>query len=402
MSQRSTSVDLAVLTPRPQQAETGALAKPCSGASLSVRSVSHSFGDVQVLDQVDFEVDAGEVHCLLGPSGSGKSTLLRLIAGLETLRVGEIEISGRQMADAGHGLPPEQRPIGFVFQDYALFPHLDVASNVGFGISDRAGRRRQAMRLLDDVGMAAFAGAMPHTLSGGQQQRVALARALARRPHVMLLDEPFSGLDAKLRDEVRRSTLDVLRRRDVATVVVTHDPREALLVADRISVLRAGRVVQTGTPEQVYSQSVDPEVAEVFGPVNRFVGLVQDGGLVTPWGVVKTQGLRDGRQVEAMIRAESIVLRRPSTVNGQAGLRHDARDVPADASSGSPNDAAPSAGIVVALQRTGGSVDLVVQTAGGANVHANDFARRGWAVGDRVAVSADPDDVVIRPLQVEV
>lgn len=381
----SDRVDLAVLTPASEHIDQDALHSPCSGASLSVRGVSHAFGDVQVLDGVDFEVDAGEVHCLLGPSGSGKSTLLRLIAGLETLSTGEIEISGQRMADADMGLPPEQRPIGFVFQDYALFPHLDVVSNVGFGIAERKGRVEQAMRLLDDVGMVDFARAMPHTLSGGQQQRVALARALARRPHVMLLDEPFSGLDAKLRDEVRRNTLDVLRRRDVATVVVTHDPREALLVADRISVLRAGRLVQTGTPEEVYSQSVDPEVAEVFGPVNRFVGLVSDGGVVTPWGTVQAGELEEGCQVEAMIRAESVVLVA-------------AEDVEATSETSS---AVGPGGVVVALQRTGGSVDLVVQTAGGANVHANDLARRGWAVGDRVVVSADPADVVIRPLQVE-
>lgn len=382
---RAKRPDLAVLTPRAERSGEPAgetVESPCSGASLSVRSVSHWFGDVQVLDQVDFDVDAGEVHCLLGPSGSGKSTFLRLVAGLETLRAGRIEISEKCMADSEHSLPPEQRPVGFVFQDYALFPHLDVISNVGFGITDRAGRTEQARALLDDVGMAEFARSMPHTLSGGQQQRVALARALARRPHVMLLDEPFSGLDAKLRDEVRRGTLEVLRRRDVATVVVTHDPREALLVADRISVLRAGRLVQTGTPDEVYSRWVDPEVAEVFGPVNRFVGLVDSRGLFTPWGLVDVGGLPAGSQVEAMVRAESIVL----------------RELPSD-------DAAPrsgasdSEGVVVAMQRTGGSVDLVVQMEGGANVHASDLARRGWTVGDRVSVSAISTDVVFRSLQ---
>ena len=375
-----------------------------AGAHLSVRSVSHAYDGTEVLHAVDFDVDAGEVHCLLGPSGSGKSTLLRLIAGLETLRVGRIEISGTKMADGRIDLPPEQRPVGFVFQDYALFPHLDVVSNVGFGITERAVRAEQAMQLLADVGMADFAHAMPHTLSGGQQQRVALARALARRPLVMLLDEPFSGLDAKLRDEVRRSTLDVLRQRDVATVIVTHDPREALLVADRISVLRNGRVVQTGTPEEVYGQSVDPEVAEVFGPVNRFVGLVNGGVLNTPWGDVAATELEEGEQVEAVVRAECVVLERasePAPTSSADPLSDRDGEIPertTDAARPARSECPP--GTVVAVHRTGGSVDLVVQTAGGANVHVSDLARRGWTVSDQVTISADPADVVLRPLPV--
>ena len=237
---------------------------------LIVERVGHRFPRIAALRQVDLTVEPGEVHCLLGPSGSGKSTLLRLVAGLETLQQGRIAIDGTTVAAPGVHHRPEKRSVGLVFQDYALFPHLDVEQNVAFGMSDDPADRPAAVaRLLNRVGMSGFERAMPHTLSGGQQQRVALARAMARKPRVMLLDEPFSGLDARLRDEVRGITLGLLRDGDVATLMVTHDPHEALLAAERISVVREGRIVQTGVAEQVYREPADRETAEMFGPVNR-------------------------------------------------------------------------------------------------------------------------------------
>jgi iron(III) transport system ATP-binding protein len=207
----------------------------------------------RVLHEVDLELHAGRVHCLLGDSGSGKSTLLRLIAGLERPDAGRVSIDGECVADAGRCRPPERRPVGVVFQDYALFPHFDARRNVCFGMRNRPRRERRAAadQLLARVGMAGFERAMPHTLSGGQQQRVALARALARDPRVMLLDEPFTGLDAALRDRVRETTLRVLRNAGVAVLMVTHDPREALAAADRVSVMRQGRVLVTGRPQDV-------------------------------------------------------------------------------------------------------------------------------------------------------
>ncbi|MEM8739724.1 MAG: ABC transporter ATP-binding protein [Planctomycetota bacterium] len=206
-----------------------------------------------VVKGVDLDLHAGRVHALLGDSGSGKTTLLRLIAGLEQLNAGRIDIGEQSVsADARH-VPPEKRAVGIVFQDYALFPHLSVRQNVIFGLKKqpRRQRRADAEELLDRVGMQGFADAMPTTLSGGQQQRVALARALARKPQVMLLDEPFSGLDATLRDRVRDTTLRVMREAGVAILMVTHDPREALFAADTVSVMRNGRITATGRPHEI-------------------------------------------------------------------------------------------------------------------------------------------------------
>ncbi len=219
---------------------------------VRVKQLRHSYsrGPV-VVDGVDLELTPGRVHCLLGDSGSGKTTLLRLVAGFERPSSGCITINGQCVAGR-HFMPPEHRPVGFVFQDYALFPHLNVRKNVTFGMN---GRRRDNVAaadvLLARVGMSGYAKAMPHTLSGGQQQRVALARALARDPKVMLLDEPFSGLDQTLRDRVRDDTLDVLRSAGVAVLMVTHDPREAMVCADDISVMRHGKVVASGGPSEV-------------------------------------------------------------------------------------------------------------------------------------------------------
>ena len=206
-----------------------------------------------VVRGVDLALTAGRVHCLLGDSGSGKSTLLRLIAGLERPTRGRLSVSGRAVCGPGVFVPPERRPVGLVFQDYALFPHLTVRRNITFGMSQvpRRARRRRTDELLNRVGLGNFANAMPYALSGGQQQRVALARALATEPKVMLLDEPFTGLDAALCERVRSTTLRVLREADVAVLMVTHNPREALIAADTVSVMRAGKITVTGRPTDI-------------------------------------------------------------------------------------------------------------------------------------------------------
>jgi iron(III) transport system ATP-binding protein len=230
-----------------------------------VRSVCFGYGRGPcVVNDLSLAVHAGEVHCLLGDSGCGKSTLLRLLAGLERPTRGTICLDGDVVSSAERRAKhrkPEHRAVGYVFQDYALFPHLSVLRNVMFGMrgQPRATKQAQARRLIERVGLIDFADKMPHTLSGGQQQRVALARALGCQPKLMLLDEPFTGLDTTLRDELRDVTLSVLRESGVATLMVTHDPAEALLVADRLSVMREGRLIREGSPDELCTLEPRPK-----------------------------------------------------------------------------------------------------------------------------------------------
>ena len=231
--------------------------------ALRLENVSLHYGAVKALDDVSFDVSQGSILCLLGSSGSGKSSALRLIAGLERPRSGQITIHDSLVAADGQHVEPERRHVGMVFQDFALFPHLTVKANVAFGIrnGDRAQVEGVVEGLLGDVGLAGHADRYPHMLSGGERQRVALARALAPRPRILLMDEPFSSLDPRLRDQVREQTVDLLRRTGTTTVLVTHDPIEAMRVADRIGVLSQGRLVQFGTTTDIYQRPCSPQMA---------------------------------------------------------------------------------------------------------------------------------------------
>ena len=345
---------------------------------LQVSQVSHHYGAFRAVDEANLEIQGGQVHCLLGPSGSGKSTLLRLTAGLETLQQGKIMLEGQTVAAPGHHVRPEHRSVGLVFQDYALFPHLSVIRNVMFGMSKVASKKRpaQARLWLERVGMEAYAEAMPHTLSGGQQQRVALARSLAREPVVMLLDEPFSGLDVRLRREVREVTLDILQNAGVATLMVTHDPQEALKAGDRISVIREGKIVQTGTPDEIYHRSADRRVAEIFGQVNVLRTHLVAGRLKTELGsfdVPQTHvELAEGAEMEALIRPED--------------LRLDE----------SPYGSACKAEIT-ALEPGSGTLQVRLETSSGLRLSALESARSRRQVGDRVYVSVEQDALMAYP-----
>ena len=278
---------------------------------LHIHGIHHSFGSTAVLDNVSLTVPAGELVCLLGPSGCGKTTLLRIAAGLEKLQAGSIAIDEEVVAEPGFELPPEERKIGFMFQDHALFPHLTICENVGFGLfrlSRRAAHDR-AMEMLSQVGLARYADEFPHILSGGQQQRVALARALAPAPRLVLLDEPFSGLDTNMRARLRDETLNMLKQTNVATLMVTHDPREAMYMSDRIKVLGAnGQVLQSGRPVDIYYKPVDEYVARLFGPVNLIKGPVHRGGLESSFGVFEAEDLADGVNMRVLIRLEGLLL----------------------------------------------------------------------------------------------
>jgi iron(III) transport system ATP-binding protein len=280
--------------------------------SLRLTGIRHAYAGREVIRGVDLHVRPGEILCLLGPSGDGKTTLLRLVAGLEPLQTGRIELGGVVVGEPGREVPPEQRHVGFVFQDYALFPHLTVAENVAFGLHriPRGERNWAVTEALARVGLETYANAYPHMLSGGQQQRVALARALAPRPQVVLLDEAFASLDARLREQVRDDTLHVLQTAGIPAMIVTHDAEEAMFLADRIALMRGGRVVQLGRPEELYLAPTDPFVATFLGEVNRLPAMLRGGRVETPIGALPVRfgtDLGEG-PVEVLLRPEGLLV----------------------------------------------------------------------------------------------
>lgn len=245
--------------------------------------------------------------CLLGPSGCGKSTTLRMIAGVEPPDFGEIRMDGEVMSGPGVFIEPENRSIGLMFQDFALFPHLSVSENVAFGLKDRkAAKRKRVAELLERVEMAGYDNAFPHELSGGEQQRIALARALAPRPKIMLMDEPFSGLDNRLRDGIRDHTLELLKEEGAAVLMVTHEPEEAMRMADRIVLMRDGEIVQSGQPYHVYNNPVDRAAAAFFSDINVFRGVVHGATTETPFGSFLAPGQPNGAEVEIVIRPQHL------------------------------------------------------------------------------------------------
>lgn len=268
----------------------------------------HSYGELPTLRGVTLAAEPGEVLCLLGPSGSGKTTLLRIAAGIEPLERGRLVLNDQEIAGSRVNLPPERRGIGLMFQDFALFPHLTILDNVRFGLTalSAADSRREAMAALERVGMTEYAGNYPHALSGGEQQRVALARALAPRPAVLLMDEPFSGLDSRLKDSVRAETLAILREARATAVVVTHDAEEAMRMGDRIALLRDGSLVQLGTAEDLYHRPANLFAAGFFSEINVFDATVSGGFAQTPVGPVGTAGHADGAEVSVAVRLPGV------------------------------------------------------------------------------------------------
>jgi iron(III) transport system ATP-binding protein len=298
-------------------------------AELRVRGVRKAFGPVRALDGVDLTVHSGSLVAVLGPSGCGKTTLLRCVAGFEAVEAGEILVDDRLLATAASQLPPERRRIAVVPQEGALFPHLSVAANVAYGLDRPARRGGRVAEVLELVGLARLAERMPHQLSGGQQQRVAVARALAPRPPVVLLDEPFSALDAALRAEVRRDVRAALHADGATAVLVTHDQGEALSMADEIAVMRDGRIVQSGAPTAVYTQPANEWVAGFVGEVVWLHGTVSNGTARTPLGELAVVGRPEPGGTRVCLRPEQIEVAPagdgiPATVVHRAFHGHDA------------------------------------------------------------------------------
>lgn len=286
-------------------------------ARLAFENICHTFdGRKQTLRDVSLVAEPGEVLCLLGPSGSGKTTLLRIAAGIEPQTTGRLLLNGEEIAGPNVFMPPERRSIGLVFQDFALFPHLTILENVRFGLTalSRDDGRKAASIALERVGLESYADKYPHALSGGQQQRVALARALAPRPAVLLMDEPFSGLDSRLKDSVRAETLAILRESRATAIVVTHDAEEAMRMGDRIALLKDGALVQAGPAEELYLRPASLFAAGFFSEINVFEGPVLNAHVETPAGHVET-ALPDGTAATVAIRLNGFDL-----VEGDEGV----------------------------------------------------------------------------------
>jgi len=274
---------------------------------LEIRDIVRRFDGRAVLDSVSLKVMPGQVTCLLGPSGCGKSTALRVVAGVDMQDEGEIHVDGRLVCDTRYRVPPERRSIGLMFQDFALFPHLTVARNVGFGLRGRrADRDARVSELLARVGLSRYADYHPHQLSGGEQQRVALVRALAPHPRIMLMDEPFSGLDDRLRDDIRDETLAVLKEEGTAVLLVTHEPAEAMRMADEIALMRQGRIVQQGAPYNIYNAPRDRAAAAFFSDINILRGEVRGALTMTPFGRFLAPGIADGTWVDIVFRPQHV------------------------------------------------------------------------------------------------
>ena len=279
-------------------------------ARLTFDNVQRRFGSFHAVRGVSLDISPGEIVCLLGPSGCGKTTLLRLAAGLERPTGGRILINDSVVAGPDIHVPPERRGVGLMFQDFALFPHLTLLENTAFGLKfmTREDARKIAHSTLERVGLAKYADEYPHILSGGEQQRVALARAISPRPGVLMMDEPFSGLDEQLRDEMREETLAILKETRATCILVTHSCEEAMRMGNRIALMREGRLLQAGTAEELYHAPADINAARMFSDMNEIPVVVKGSRADTPFGKSAAKGLANGAQAVACIRQRDVQL----------------------------------------------------------------------------------------------
>ncbi len=342
-------------------------------SSLELQNISYAFGQHTVLENLSLQLAPGSIGCLLGPSGCGKTTVLRCIAGFEPVAAGEIRLGGELVSSPSVHLAAEQRRIGMVFQDYALFPHLTVAANIGFGLRalDPDARAARVTALLATVGLPGQGRKYPHELSGGQQQRVSLARALAPRPRLLLLDEPFSNLDVDLRERLAREVRSILRAEGTTAILVTHDQHEAFALADEIGVMHQGRIQQWDTPYNLYHRPVNPFVADFVGQGVFLPGQVQDGAQIRiELGLLPAAslplGARDGQQVKVLLRPDDVV--------------HD--------------DASLQLAEVVDKAFRGAEFLYTLKLASGAQVLSLVPSHHNHAIGERIGIRLDVDHVV--------
>jgi iron(III) transport system ATP-binding protein len=289
--------------------------------AVKIKELNHSINKQKILNDINLDLEKDKIACILGPSGCGKTTLLKLIAGLEKVQSGEIFLNESVVSSSSHHLETEQRKIGFLFQDYALFPHLNVKENLNFAMKNHNDLNNDIEEIIEIIKLPNSLHKYPHELSGGEQQRVALARSIISQPDLLLLDEPFSSLDLNLKEEIRDDTLHLLQKSNISVLIVTHDPFEAMFISNKIYIMKkGGEIVQSGTPQNLYNKPINSYVAGFFGETNKFTGIVQNAEVKTPIGIIQAPNDLESKKVEVHIRPQGVKLIQESTpVNGIKG-----------------------------------------------------------------------------------
>lgn len=290
-------------------------------SALQINNLSYSINNHKILKDINLNLEKDKIACILGPSGCGKTTLLKLIAGLEKIQTGEIFLNDIMVSSSSQHLATEKRKIGFLFQDYALFPHLSVKENLNFAIKNNKKLTHNIDEIIEIIKLPYSLQKYPHELSGGEQQRVALARSIIAQPDFLLLDEPFSSLDLNLKEEIRDDTLHLLQKSNVTVLIVTHDPFEAMFISNKIYIMKKeGKIIQSGTPQDLYNYPANSYVAGFFGETNKFLGIVENAQVYTPIGLIDTPQNMESQEVEIHIRPQGIKLIQEETpVNGIKG-----------------------------------------------------------------------------------
>ena len=290
-------------------------------SAVKINGLSHSINNQEILNDINLDLEKDKIACILGPSGCGKTTLLKLIAGLEKVTTGNIFLNGKIASSNTFHLKTEKRKIGFLFQDYALFPHLTVRENLNFATNSNKKINHDIDEVIKIVKLSSSLNRYPHELSGGEQQRVALARSIIAQPDLLLLDEPFSSLDLSLKEEVRDDTLHLLQHSNISVLIVTHDPFEAMFISNKIYIMqKGGMIIQSGTPKELYNKPINSYVAGFFGETNKFTGIVKNSCVQTPIGKIQTSASFESKEVEIHVRPQGIKLIQEKTpVNGIKG-----------------------------------------------------------------------------------